>query len=216
VLSLLALPAVSRRFSIDESRREALERWLARCHVAWGIDGKMKADFGAAPVDEHSFAFGFDRMYAGLMLGETGPDELLEDILPATPVTGPSGAALGALWKLIELLREWRSDLSRPRPLAEWSGQLGERFKALFAVDRKDADERAAMTALDRLVASLAGSQAEAAASNERRVGRSSAKCWRRRSTASRSANPSSPAASPSAAWCRSARSPSGWSRCWA
>lgn len=166
VLSLLALPAVSRRFAIDEDQREALERWLARCHVAWGIDGPMKSDFGAAAVDEHSFAFGFDRMFAGLMLGASDSDQLLDDILPATPVTGPSGAALGALWKLIELLREWRADLSRPRPLAEWSRQLGERFQTLFAIDRTDADERAAMTALDRIIASI-GSQAEVAAATE-------------------------------------------------
>lgn len=154
VLALLALPAVQRRFGLDEPRRAALERWLARSHVAWGLDGAMKAEFGAAPAHEHSFAFGLDRMAMGLLTGGS-EERSIEDILPATPVTGPDGEAFGALWGLLAALRQGRADLGSVRPLSAWASALQRWFDKLFEADRADEDEAAALAVVARLSAQL-------------------------------------------------------------
>lgn len=168
VLSLLALPAIERRFGIDEDRREALARWLDRAHVAWGIDAAMKEDFGAAPVDAHSFAFGCDRMFAGVLLGELPDDALLDGrILPARPVTGPASACLGALWGLLEVLREWRTGVGRTRSLAAWSRQLRDWLERLFLIDPGDEGEREAFAAAGKLIARLAEEEADSGISVE-------------------------------------------------
>jgi exodeoxyribonuclease V gamma subunit len=78
VLDFLDVPAVARRFAIDRSSRDTLERWLQRAHVAWGLDAAMKAEAGAAATDANSWQFGLDRMYAGLIVGE-GTDESAEE-----------------------------------------------------------------------------------------------------------------------------------------
>lgn len=156
VLALLALPSVARRLQLASGQHAALERWLDRSHVAWGLDGAMKTDFGAAAVDQHSFAFGIDRMLAGYLVGQEDADWLLGDILPAHPVAGPDAQCLGALWTLIELLREWRSACAAPRSLSRWSECLQGWIDRLFLADRMDAAETEALNAVQRLVAGLA------------------------------------------------------------
>ncbi|HWS26909.1 MAG TPA: exodeoxyribonuclease V subunit gamma, partial [Xanthomonadales bacterium] len=156
VLALLALPAVARRLQLTSGQHAALERWLDRSHVAWGLDGAMKTDFGAAAVDQHSFAFGIDRMLAGYLVGQEDADWLLGDILPAHPVAGPDAQCLGALWTLIELLREWRSACAAPRSLSRWSECLQGWIDRLFLADRMDAEEAEALNAVQKLVAGLA------------------------------------------------------------
>ncbi len=156
VLGLLALPALARRFGLDDQRHAALQRWLDRCRVAWGLDGAMKQEFAAAPVDEHSFAFGIDRMAAGLLFGREEPDTLLDGaILPADPVTGPDAECLGALSALLEVLRDWRASAHRSRPLTAWSQQLRDWLERLFVVDPTDDGEREALSAVMQLAARL-------------------------------------------------------------
>ncbi|MCB1607722.1 MAG: exodeoxyribonuclease V subunit gamma, partial [Xanthomonadales bacterium] len=132
VLTLLGLPAVMRRFGLDESKFAGLERWIERSHVAWGLDGPMKADFGATEIDANSFAFGFDRMAAGFLVGNEDPNWLLGDVLPAHPVIGPDAQALGALWAVLELLGEWREHSRQALPLSVWAERLQGWIERLF------------------------------------------------------------------------------------
>ena len=178
VLDFLDVPAVARRFAIDRSSRDALERWLQRAHVAWGLDAAMKAESGAAATDANSWQFGLDRMYAGLIVGE-GTDEsaeesendldgqspndlLLDNILPLDGVSGSTVEAIGQLDRLLGELRTIRQAFSAPRPLAAWSQWLLERIDALFLTDMRDDAENNALDTLRRLAASL-GSQASEA-----------------------------------------------------
>lgn len=163
VLGLLALPAVARRHGLDSQRHAALQGWLDRCHVAWGLDAAMKQAFGAAPVDDHSFAFALDRMAAGFLVGHEGAGTLVDgDILPADPVTGPDVECLGALSALLDLLREWRASLHQPRTLADWSQQLRSWLERLFLIDPQDDGERDALAAMMRLAARLGDESREA------------------------------------------------------
>jgi len=169
VLDFLDVPAVARRFAIDRSGRDALERWLRRARVAWGLDAQMKADVGAAPVDANSWQFGFDRIYAGLIAGQDTGDELLDDslpdgqlldgILPLEGVSGNAVEALGQFDRLLGELRKARDAFAIPRSLTAWSQWLLELIDALFLADLRDDAENSALDTLRRLAASL-GSQA--------------------------------------------------------
>lgn len=161
VLDFLDVPAVARRFAIDPGGRDALERWLRRARVAWGLDAAMKAEAGAAAVGANSWQFGLDRMYAGLIVGQDGDDELLDDILPLQGVAGSAVEALGQLDRLLGELRQLRHAFAGARPLAAWSAWLLERLDALFLADPRDGAEQNALDSLRRLVAGLAGQAAE-------------------------------------------------------
>jgi len=159
VLDFLDVPAVARRFAIDTGSREALERWLRRARVAWGLDAEMKAEAGAAASDANSWQFGLDRMYAGLIAGEDGQQVLLDGILPLEGVHGSAVEALGQLDRLLDTLRRARAEFARPRPLGAWSEWLLGLLDELFLTDLRDDAGNNAMDTLRRLVAGL-GSQA--------------------------------------------------------
>ena len=162
VLDFLDVPAVARRFAIDAGGRDALERWLRRARVAWGLDAAMKAEAGAAAVDTNSWQFGFDRMYAGLIAGQDAEGELLDGILPLQGVAGSAVEALGQFDRLLGELRRARHAFAGARPLAAWSEWLLERIDSLFLADPRDDTEQNALDALRRLAAGLASQAAEA------------------------------------------------------
>ncbi|EIM00562.1 exodeoxyribonuclease V subunit gamma [Rhodanobacter thiooxydans] len=162
VLDFLDVPGVARRFAIDAGSRDALERWLRRARVAWGLDAAMKAEAGAAAVDANSWQFGLDRMYAGLIAGQDAGDGLLDGILPLQGVAGGAAEALGELDRLLGELRQARHAFAGARPLAAWSAWLLERIDALFLADPRDAAEQHALDALRRLAGGLASQASEA------------------------------------------------------
>ncbi|NYE30605.1 exodeoxyribonuclease V gamma subunit [Rhodanobacter sp. K2T2] len=175
VMDFLDVPAVARRFGIDRGSRDALERWLQRAHVAWGLDAEMKEDVGAAATDANSWQFGLDRLYAGLIVGrdsdvstdtvdsrpdgQISGDILLDDILPLDGVAGGAVEAIGQLDRLLGELRAMRQAFGSTRSLAAWSQWLLERIDALFLADMRDEAENSALDTLRRVAASL-GSQA--------------------------------------------------------
>ncbi|WP_458069214.1 exodeoxyribonuclease V subunit gamma [Rhodanobacter sp. BL-MT-08] len=175
VMDFLDVPAVARRFGIDRGSRDALERWLQRAHVAWGLNAEMKAEVGAAATDANSWQFGLDRLYAGLIVGrdtdvsndalDSRPDchmsdtILLDDILPLDGVAGGAVEAIGQLDRLLGELRAMRQAFGSTRSLAAWSQWLLERIDALFLADMRDESENSALDTLRRVAASL-GSQA--------------------------------------------------------
>jgi exodeoxyribonuclease V gamma subunit len=166
VLDFLDVPAVARRFAIDRSGRDALERWLRRARVAWGLDAEMKAEVGAAPVDANSWQFGFDRIYAGLITGQDSGGEsldghLLDGILPLDGVSGTAIEALGQFDHLLGELRRARDAFAIPRSLTAWSQWLLELIDALFLADLRDDAENSALDSLRRLAASLGTQAAE-------------------------------------------------------
>ena len=162
VLGLLDVPALARRFAIDEEAREALERWLRGARVAWGLDAAMKASAGAAAIEANSWQFGFDRLYAGLVVGNEADAVLPGGIVPLAGVGGGEVDALGQLDHLLLELRQFRDGLALPRTLGDWSAWLGDRFDALFEVDPRDDAESAAFDALRRVAGELAGEGAQA------------------------------------------------------
>src|SRR6185369_12974427 len=124
---------------------------------AWGLDATMKSQAGAAAVAANSWQFGFDRLYAGYLLGDDAisNDDVLQGILPASGVNGSVAEALGRMDELLCALRETRDGLMQPRPLSGWCQWLRRRIEALFRDDVRDDAEAAALAALQRIVGKL-------------------------------------------------------------
>lgn len=172
VMDFLDVPALARRFGIDAPARAQIEHALRRARVAWGLDATMKAQAGGAAVAANSWQFGFDRLYAGYVLGDDGFDDsrvgddaganVLGGILPAPGVSGAVAEALGRMDDLLETLRETRDGLMQPRPMAAWSNWLRRRIDALFRDAVRDDAEAAALGGLLRVVTALQD-QADAA-----------------------------------------------------
>jgi exodeoxyribonuclease V gamma subunit len=111
-------------------------------------------------VAQNSWAFGFDRLYAGLIAGDDTDDVLLDGILPVPGVSGGDGEAIGRLHRLLDALHRMREGCAASRPLSAWRDWLIEQADALF--DVREEREAAAFEALRRALLNL-GDQAKAA-----------------------------------------------------
>jgi exodeoxyribonuclease V gamma subunit len=156
VLDLLAVPAVARRFDIDDNGRGALQDWLAAAGARWGLDAADRARHGAQADHAYTFEFALDR----LLLGHaTGADEDIAAAdgtfaAPWPELEGQATRALDGLLRLLEVLRRAGARLAEARPPAAWARELDELLLAVFA--RVDEDDAIAFKALRQAIAAFA------------------------------------------------------------
>jgi exodeoxyribonuclease V gamma subunit len=153
IVSLIAVPAVRRRYGLDEADVANLERWTDAAGIRWGLDANHRAASGAGHWAQNSWAFGLDRLLAGVAVSD--PDALAAGVAPMVDLEGGATAALGALWLLIERLRHWRHVLPTPAPALVWQERLNALCAEVFGVDVHDRDEQAALAAVSETAAVL-------------------------------------------------------------
>ncbi len=153
VLRLIEVPAVRRRFDLDEADAETLRRWVQRAGVRWGIDADHRARAGAGRWDAASWDFGLDRLLAGVAVSE--PDVLVHGIAAEVDLEGGATAALGQFWLLLDRLKYWHHALNDRASPEGWQERLNAFCDDLFAIDEKDRSEQSAMHALGEAIATL-------------------------------------------------------------
>jgi exodeoxyribonuclease V gamma subunit len=136
VLDWLALPAIARRFGLEETDLARLRNWVAESGVRWGLDAKMRAGLDLPAEEANTWAFGLKRLFLGLSLPPDG--DLFGGIAPYPELEGPETEALGALQSFIDTLARWRADLASPRPAERWARDLNRMLAELLAPDEDD------------------------------------------------------------------------------
>ena len=153
LMSLVAVPAVMRRCRLDDGDVDNLERWIDAAGIRWGLDGDHREATGAGHWAQNSWAFGLDRLLAGVAVSD--PDALVDGVAPVVDLEGGATAALGELWLLIERLRHWRGVLPSPAPAAVWQERLNALTNDVFRIDPRDREEQAALDAVNEALAVL-------------------------------------------------------------
>lgn len=151
VLGLLDLPAVARRYELDEEALECIHRWVAEAGIRWAWDGAHRADFDLPAEALFSWRFGLDRLLAGYALAPG--DELPWDgISPWAEFEGHAAQALGALCVFAAQLERWREALVEARSPVAWVALIRE-FIGLFAPET--AGEIGAVSLLQKAASDL-------------------------------------------------------------
>jgi exodeoxyribonuclease V gamma subunit len=157
LLDLMQVPEVARALSLSEGDLETLARWLRQGRVAWALDGAFREGFGVPGIDEHTFAWGMDRLLAGYVLGDADTGEhgwSLPDgeLWPVEGVHGPQAAILGALDRLLLALAELHRDAAEPRTASAWATRLERLLDTLFRIDPRDREAVEALSLLRRFL----------------------------------------------------------------
>ncbi|MFW6380316.1 MAG: exodeoxyribonuclease V subunit gamma [Halorhodospira sp.] len=154
VLALARVPAVMRRYGLDEAMLADLHHWVQEAGVRWGLDAGTRRDLDAGEWDQNTWSFGLDR----LLLGIAQSDEvaLVDGVAPWPDLEGAGTEALGRLYVLVEHLREWRTRRAEPGSAAEWHDRLNQWVAALFQPGPDDRDEAAALEAVHEALGTLA------------------------------------------------------------
>lgn len=148
LLDWLDVPAIRRRFAIDDAHLPTLGRWIQEAGIRWGLHAEHRQALGMpAALEQNTWHFGFRRMLLGYAVGS---DHVWGDIQPYDEIAGLDAALLGPLIELIDALElSWQELVAIAEP-TEWS----RRFRALLARFFLAEGERETMT-LDALHAGL-------------------------------------------------------------
>ncbi|OZB61704.1 MAG: exodeoxyribonuclease V subunit gamma [Lysobacterales bacterium 14-68-21] len=157
LLDLMQVPEVARALGLGEGDIDTLARWLRQGRVAWALDGAFREGFGVPGIDEHTFAWGMDRLLAGYVLGDadtgdTGWSLPDGELWPVEGVHGPQAAILGALDRLLLALAELHRDAAEARTASAWAARLERLLDTLFRIDPRDRDAQEALSLLRRFL----------------------------------------------------------------
>lgn len=150
ILSILEVPAILRRFQLDDDELQLIRRWLDEAGVRWGRDEQSRLKQGVPAFEQNSWAFGIKRLILGYALSDDAP--LYQDHLVVTGIEGQSAQALGKLLNFIEVLDETAQILAQPQVGALRLAELTELLDAFYDTDE---DEREQLQEIRDAIAAL-------------------------------------------------------------
>jgi exodeoxyribonuclease V gamma subunit len=122
VLDLLHVPALRRRFGIEEADLELIARWLEGAGIRWGLDATQRERLGLGEgFALNSWDFGLKRM---LLAYATGAGDPCTDIVPYDEIAPGTAEIAARLADLVDCLRFWWQQLQQPVSPETWVDRL--------------------------------------------------------------------------------------------
>ncbi|MCB1614458.1 MAG: exodeoxyribonuclease V subunit gamma, partial [Pseudomonadales bacterium] len=160
IISLLEVPAVQRRFSIDASGYETLKRWLVESGVRWGRDARHREKSGLPAYHEASWQYAFDRFFSGYSMSANHLDieSLLTmengcELMPLDLVEGGNTQYLDAFLQFWTVLKKWSEKMNEEATAVVWLQRLSDLIEDFF--DPVDDQEIMAIRAIHKEIQSL-------------------------------------------------------------
>lgn len=125
IFDLLEIPAIAKRFHLNEDNLKQLQRWIVDSGIRFGL---------ASSVDEpHSWLVGLNRMLLGYIMDSEL--DSWQDVLPYDGTTGLEAELVGFLSDFIMTIAKWREILEQPHDVSKWQDLCNELLTAFFVFD---------------------------------------------------------------------------------
>lgn len=138
VVDLAHAEPVRRRFGLRDDDLDQITAWAKDAGIRWAFDAEHREEFGLSAYVANTWAFGLDRLLAGVAISEDA-DVWLDKTLPLDDVASGSIDLAGRLAEFVDRLREVTDALAGARPLDAWLATLEDGLAALCAVPPADA-----------------------------------------------------------------------------
>ncbi|PXF32812.1 exodeoxyribonuclease V subunit gamma [Pokkaliibacter plantistimulans] len=136
LLDLLEVPALRRRFAIDEQQLPLLHRWIAAARIRWGLHAEQRQSLALPQAPEqNTWLFGLRRMLLGYAVGS---GEAWGDIEPMDEIGGLDAALLGPLSQLLDRLDQHWQLLCSEASVQQWVGRVRALMDDFFAADEAE------------------------------------------------------------------------------
>ncbi|GIU15969.1 MULTISPECIES: exodeoxyribonuclease V subunit gamma [unclassified Shewanella] len=140
ILSILEVPAVLRRFELNDESLAVIKRWLEQAGVRWGRDENSRCEYQLPAFEQNSWAFGIKRLILGYSFSDDVP--LYHQRLSVNGVEGQTAQALGKLLDFIEALDSVHLSLAQSCSLSERMAQLEAILEDFYDVDDDEIVQR--------------------------------------------------------------------------
>ncbi|WP_299495299.1 exodeoxyribonuclease V subunit gamma [uncultured Shewanella sp.] len=158
ILGILEVPAVLRRFGLDNDDLSLIRQWLEQANVRWGRDEKSRMKQDLPPFNQNSWAFGIKRLLLGYAFSDASP--LYHDTLAVEGIEGQSAQALGKLLNFIETIDTHQSLLANATPIPQRQAQLDAMLNDFYDVDEDEREQlQTVRDALCKLTTELTDAQ---------------------------------------------------------
>ncbi len=138
ILAILEVPAIARRFDIDNDELQRIKRWVNEAGIRWGRDEKNREHIGVPAFEHNSWKFGLKRLLLGYALSDDSP--LYQNTLKVEGIEGMEAQALGKLLSFIETVDEYHQRFSQDATADERLRQLEQLVDDIYLITN---DERA-------------------------------------------------------------------------
>jgi len=139
ILGILEVPAVLRRFELDDDALSMIRHWLEQAGVRWGRDETSRAAQSMPAFDKNSWAFGIKRLILGYAFSDDA--DLYHDTLLVEGIEGQSAQALGKLLNFIETLDEYQQALAQTCSIEARMAQLAQLLEDFYEVDDEEQQQ---------------------------------------------------------------------------
>jgi len=136
IMGILEVPAVLRRFELDDDALLTIRHWLEQAGVRWGRDESSRVEQSLPAFDKNSWAFGLRRLILGYAFDDEA--DIYQETLLVQGVEGGSAQALGKLLNFIEALDACRQQLSSHCDIDTRLSQLTEMLELFYDVDDEE------------------------------------------------------------------------------
>ncbi len=136
VLSWLELPALIRRYGLDEAAIDAIRYWITTNHIHWGLDGKHKQQLGLASTkhDINTWLHGISRLLTAYIMNDD--TAVFENRVASNTVISQSDYhSLGQLKKFLDELCEWSKKLEQAADLQQWQNHINGIINTFLQLD---------------------------------------------------------------------------------
>ncbi|GAA0857251.1 exodeoxyribonuclease V subunit gamma [Aliiglaciecola litoralis] len=141
LLSLLEIPAIQRRFDINDSDYQNIRFWLAQSGYRWGWDGQDKTRWQLPDEMQNTLLFGLQRLLAGYAMPSdqyfTTNSEFRDAavIAPFHDIEGQEAAALGKLYQFAMCIHDVLMFCASDDTLANKASQGLDFIEMFYDVD---------------------------------------------------------------------------------
>lgn len=141
LLDMIRVPAIARRFELNESDFELLQRWFQAAAIHWGKNARHKTDISGQ--DGATMDFTWDWGLQRLLLGfaQSDQEQLWDSLLLVPRVQGRQAIILGRFMQFVEQLSWFSRARAKARDVDGWKELLEQILARFFdfATDEQDA-----------------------------------------------------------------------------
>jgi len=136
LLDLLDIPALQRRFKLNQNDLETLRQWVNDTGIRWGINSHQQSRFDLPIMSINTWQFGLRRMLLGYAMPESSG--IHAGILPFDGVQGLNACLCGQLADFLEQIEQLSTSLNQEYSIDEWTRYVNNLLEQFFLPNKSD------------------------------------------------------------------------------